>query len=319
MATPKKQTKPKKVPAPANPRRLKQAQYKTLRLSKQIKPLSPKKLPSSLKLFRQSLRLLRQHWKIFGGIILIYGLLYVVLVQGLGSGLNLGELKSSLKNVFTGSFSQLSTGLVLFGALLGSINNTSNASAAVYQAVLILIASLALVWALREVRAGTSLRVRDSFYKGMYPLIPFLLVLMVIGLQLIPLGIGSTVYSLVVNNAIAVTFLEKFLWAALFFALTLLSIYMVTSSVFALYIVTLPDMTPMKALRSARQLVLHRRWVVLRKVLFLPLILLVLSAILIVPLILFVTPLAAWVFFGYSMLGLALIHGYMYTLYRELL
>ena len=54
---------------------------------------------------------------------------------------------------------------------------------------------------------------------------------------------------------------------------------------FALYIVTLPDMTPMKALRSARELVRYRRWTVLRKVLFLPLMLLVVAAIIMVPII----------------------------------
>ena len=94
---------------------------------------------------------------------------------------------------------------------------------------------------------------------------------------------------------------------------------MICSSLFALYIVTLPNVTPMKALRSARQLVLHRRFLVLRKILFMPLALLVLGAIIMIPLIIFLTFAAEWIFFLLSMFVLTVVHAYMYTLYRELL
>ncbi len=53
----------------------------------------------------------------------------------------------------------------------------------------------------------------------------------------------------------------------IFFLLAMLTLIYVKSSLFALYIVTLPDMTPMKALRSARELARYRRWTVLRKIL----------------------------------------------------
>jgi hypothetical protein len=101
--------------------------------------------------------------------------------------------------------------------------------------------------------------------------------------------------------------------------LALLSLYMVTSSVFALYIVTLPNMTPMRALRSARGLVLGRRWTVLRKLLFLPIALFLLGALIMLPLIWFWAPAATWVFFALSMACLAALHSYMYALYRSLL
>jgi hypothetical protein len=169
------------------------------------------------------------------------------------------------------------------------------------------------------VLAGSKARVRDTYYRGMYPLVPFILVLMVIALQLVPLLVGSTVYSLVINNGIAVLFIEKLLWALLYALLALLSLYMISSSLFALYIVTLPDMTPLKALRSARELVRYRRWTVLRKVLCLPLILLVAAAIIMLPIIVWLTPLAKWIFFLLTMSSLVAVHAYMYTLYRELL
>lgn len=250
---------------------------------------------------------------------LVYGFLQVILVRGLSSGLNLQELKTTLQDSISGAQGQVLTGVTLFGVLVSSAGTNTASGSGSYQSLLIILVSLALIWALRQLQAGTKIRVKDAFYKGLYPLVPFVLVLLVISLQLLPAAIGSFIYGTVIVNGIAVTALEQFIWTILFFLLLLLSLYMLCSSVFALYIVTLPDMTPMKALRSARQLVMHRRWTVLRKVLFLPLALLILAALLIVPLIIFLTPLAEAAFFVFSMAALALVHGYMYTLYRELL
>ena len=78
-------------------------------------------------------------------------------------------------------------------------------------------------------------------------------------------------------------------------------------------------MTPIKALRSAREVVRYRRWTIIRKVITLPIIILLVFAIVIIPLIIFVTPLSQWVFFIMSMVTLLVIHAYMYELYRELL
>jgi hypothetical protein len=131
--------------------------------------------------------------------------------------------------------------------------------------------------------------------------------------------IGSSIYSIVIANGIAVNLIEKALFVALFVALAALSVYWISSSLFALYIVTLPDMTPLKALRSARELVRGRRWAVFRKLICLPVILLVVAAIIMLPIIILLTPLAQWVFFLLTMFALVAVHTYMYTLYRELL
>ncbi len=302
-------------------RRLKVPHYRTLRLHHRIKPVTPR-LTGAFHLFGRSVGHLKQHWKLFGGILLIFAVLKLLLGIGLNSSLSLGTLKPSLDQLFHGSLGRLSAGVALFGLLLSSTGSAPSPSSSAYQAVLVLAVSLALVWALRQTlanKAAAKIRIRDTFYKGMYPAVPFLLVLIVIGLQLLPLMIGGSLYNIVLSSGIAVTAIEKALWALLFFLTGLLSLYMISSSLFALYIVTLPDMTPMKALRSARQLVLHRRWVVARKVLFLPVALLVIAAVLIIPIIVFAARLAEGAFFIYATIGLAVIHSYMYHLYRELL
>ncbi len=313
-------------PAPKN-RRLRTTPYTSFALQKRVKVQRPE-LPSGFRLFRKAFTILFANWKIMLGIIGVYTLLNVVFVQGFGN-LNVAQTKTTLAQTFTGKYAHLATGLSTFAYLLGSANATVSstgtgvtptaASSGSYQFFLFLVASLAVIWALRQLYAGEKIRVRDAYYEGMTPAVPFVLVLGVVALQMLPLFIGSLLYTAIVSNGIAALAFEKIMWLVVLLLFAAISLYMVCSSIFALYIATLPKMTPMRALRSAGQLVVGRRWMVIRRLLFLPLALLLLLAIIIVPLIMVAAPLASWVFLLLSMLAIALAHSYMYALYRELL
>jgi hypothetical protein len=313
----KTQVKSKDIEKLGKPRQLKTPKYKSFRFSKSIK--HPTKLPNSWKIAKRALLLLWAHKRFFAVLILVYGVFNIVFVRGLGTTNDVGSVKSTFDQIFTGHLGHLFSGLAVFSLLITSSGNTSSATAGTYQTLLVLIVSLAVVWSLRQFMVKGKIRVRDSFYFGMYPLIPVLLILLVIGIQLLPLLIGANLYSTVTSNGIAVYAAEKAGWIIIYAGLALWSVYMITSSVFALYIVTLPNMTPMKALKSARELVRFRRWSVMRRVIFLPVILLICSAIIMLPIIIFITPLAEWVFFLLTMIGIVAVHAYMYTLYRELL
>lgn len=284
---------------------------------KPSKPLP--KLPNVWRLTKAAWQTLWHHKKLFIGIAIIYGLLNLILVQGLAGGTDVSGLKHALNQAASGNFGSLASAFSVFAVLVGSAGNNSSQTTGGYQLSLSIVTSLAVIWALRQVLAGTPTRIRDAYYRGMYPLIPFVLVILVIGLQLLPFIIGSTVYSIVVTNGVAVGTLESLGWLLVFLLAAAWSVYMISSSLFALYIVALPDMTPLKALRSARNLVRGRRWPVILRLLFLPIILLVVAAVIMVPIIITVTFLAQWVFFILTMFTLVAVHAYMYTLYRELL
>ncbi len=325
VAPAKKAKKPvqKSSSAPAKTRRRGFPGYKTFKPAKRVKHPGPR-LPSGYQLLKQALTHLLRHWKIFVAFLLIYAVVNLFLTRGFGGDIDLNQLKTGLHDVFKGKgfSSDLTIGLALFGVLLGTSSSTTSEVVGAYQSIMILLTSLGLIWLLRQTydeSQALKLRARDGYYKGMYPLIPFILVLIVITLQLIPLALAGFIYTGVLVSGLAVTVVEQILWGALVFLLVVLSLYMITSSLFALYIVTLPDMTPMRALRSARQLVLYRRWTVLRKLLFLLLAILVLGAVIMLPLIMYLTPLAAFLFYILSVVGLAVIHSYMYSLYRALL
>lgn len=319
---PAKRATTSKVPAKPAVRKLKTPPRKWYNpLSWRHKPPVPKRapLPKARKLFAASVHVLWRHKKVFLGIATIYGLLNIVLVRGFAGSSDLVQFKSLLDSVFSGVTGKIAGSFTSFIYLLASSGSSSSDASAVYQTVLTTICSLAIVWTLRQVVAERSARVRDGFYQGMYPLVQFVLVLCLLGVQLIPLVLGSNLWSTVVGGGIAVHAWEKIGWGVLCALGAIWSLRMVTASVFALYIVTLPGMTPMRAYRNARQLVYGRRLLVWRKLIFLPITLFILACAIMLPLILFLTPIAVWLFFVLTMLALPLVHSYMYHLYRGLI
>lgn len=308
---PKNSSKSKKHDAV--PRTLKIPKYQSFRLQKKRlpKPAVPR-IPGSFRLLRMSLGVLRRNWKVFLGIAGVYALLNLLLVQNF-FGIDISGAKAGLEAAVSGGWGKLMSGFSLLTYLFGNAGTASSTSA--YRLILMVIASLAIIWALRQVRAGTKVRIRDPFYNGMYPMIPFVLVFLAASVQLVPLAIA--LYFFTVAGAYGVV--EILLWTGVLGLLSGLTLYWLSSSLFALYIVCLPNTRPMEALRMAVDLVRYRRWAVIRRVLFLPVATLVVLAAVMLPIIFFVTPLAVWAFFLFLMVVLPVVHSYMYTLYRELL
>jgi len=304
--------------------RTKKAQtYKSFRLSKRLKHTSNKQLPVSRKLLAAAYQHVRQNYKVFLGILVVYGLLSLVFVKGVSNGLDVKGLQSTLSDLFRSNRGgTLAVGVALFGMLLGN-NGPASGVAGAYQTFLLLIVSLALIWTLRNTSnskvANPSITVKNAFYKGTATLVPLMLILAMISLQLLPIGVASFLYGNIIVGGLAVTVFEKSLWIILVGALILLSLYMVTASIFAFYIITLPDMTPVKALRSARQLVLHRRAEIARKIFFIVVVIALTTTLLVVPTIILLPVAAEWILFACTIGSVGVIHAYMYTLYRELL
>ena len=266
-------------------------------------------LPSVFVLTKRSLRLLRNSWLTFTGIGVVYaltGLLFGGLAVG---GFDVVSIRDQLGGKLVGGFGA-------YAALLSSGGGVSQVSEA-YSLILFVIASLAIIWALRHAHEGKKIRIRDAYYKGMYPLVPFMLIMLVALLTLIPMLIGSALYQYVLTNGIAEKIIEIILWGLVAAALLVASLYLIVVPILALYVVALPSMTPVLALRSASRLVLGRRWAMVRKMLFLPVVILVIVGIIMLPFILFVPALAQWALAILTVFAITLTHGYLYELYRS--
>ncbi len=273
-----------------------------------------------MKLLGRSLKHLWQHRKLFFGIFLIHLVLYVFLVRGLATGFQLGETQEYLRELFGDELGTAETGVTLLSVLASTAGSAASDAGGVYQLVLLVLVSLAVIWSLRHsFEQKGQVKVRDAFYAGTAPFVPFLLVGLIMMLQLVPALITTSLYGIVSSNGIAVGAIEQIGWFVLLLLGVGISFFWLSSSLFALYIVTLPNMTPLAALRSARRLVRYRRWLIVRRLLIFPLIVLVFFLLVFFPLVL-VAPLAAeLLFMVLSLGGLIVFHSYFYALYRELL
>jgi hypothetical protein len=268
---------------------------------------------------RQTHKLIFRNKKIYLGLMAMHAAFVFVFILGLGTSFSLVDAKEAVEGAVGGTSSQASIGVALFSYLAGTVSAGATEGSGVYQGALVLIFSLAVIWASRQLLAGEKIGIRDPLYKGMYPLIPFLLVLTVIAVEFAPLAAGAFLYDTVIQNGLAVSTLEKVIWLILFILVSLLTLYMIISSVFALYIVTLPEVHPVQALRSARDLVLHRRKSITLRFLALPLLMLMVSMVIFVPIIIFAAMVAEVLFIVALSYAITFAHVYMYVLYRSLI
>jgi hypothetical protein len=304
--------------AKADAKARKKPKYKSFRLHKRIKHHAPK-LPNWWQLLKKSWALILANKKPILVFVLVYGLLNLLLVRGFSASIDIDEIKESFSAITGEESAGLASGFTAFGLLFSASSQGSNDIGQIYQTFLLVVSSLAIIWLYRQQQAGNKVSMKMAFYRGMYPLIPFILVLLVIGLQLIPALIGNFLFTTVTSGGLAVGFVEQAMWTLFFILTLLLSLYMISSSSIALYIVTLPEMTPMIALRQARELVRYRRFAVLLRALAIVLVIFALLFVIVLPVIFIAPTLAEWIFFLITVLAIPLVHGYMFSMYRELL
>ncbi len=313
---PKEVKKPAKKTAAGSGRvrKLSRKQFRG-KVKKEVK--SRAALPGSFRLTGRVVKFLISNWKTLGGIVLVYLILNVVFASGISNvSTAFSTIKADLNTAGGHDFWHAAGG---FGSLVASSGASGSATGSALQSVLFVIESLVIIWALRHLMAGQGISVKSAYYKSMTPLIPFLLVVAVIIIQLLPVTIGSLVLAAVATSVFTSSSVATTASIIAFIFLAAWSLYMVSASIFGLYIVTLPETQPRQALRAAKDLVRFRRLVVLRKVFFLPVLIILAMAVIIIPLIIWASFIVPYVFYALSMLAILFVHAYFYSLYRSLL
>jgi len=279
-----------------------------------------KTLPSTWNLVKDSFTQLSENRKLFAGIMIVYLLLTIIFVRGLSGSFQLSSIQQTVAETLGEGTSKWQQGAASYGLLLGSAVSARSEIESFYQTILILILSLAIIWSLRKTYdKKQKLQIRDSFYKGMYPLIPYLIVLFVLLIYCLPFGIASSVYATIQANGLAITGPEQIIWTAVLLAGAAITAYLLISGIFALYIVTLPDMRPVAALREARALVRFRRWDIAKRFLVFLILSLLISAFILIPMIVFFSRGAEVIYIIFSMFFMVFSHSFAYRIYRGLI
>ena len=220
----------------------------------------------------------------------LYLVIYAVLV-GLGSqetySTLTGTLQEAAGSIGQGDISQIGqAGLIFLTIASVGISDTPTEAQQIYTVLIALLVWLTTVWLLRNKLAGHKVTLRDGLYNAGAPIVPMFLVSLALVIQLVPVLLAAVAYGAASASGLLNGGVEAMLFWIGASLLALLSLFWVTSTLFGLIIVTIPGMYPLKALRTAGDLVLGRRVRILLRWLWMILAIAFFWAVILIPLIL---------------------------------
>lgn len=281
------------------------------------------RLPGAWQILFKALAVMRLHWKIFSKVAIVYLAFDLILVQSVAT-FDVAGLKGALNSNLTQGIGLVAGGFSVFASLFSSAASGSSSDATgAFQFFLIIFMSLVIIWVLRQVFAlsgeDNTLTLRQALYASATPMVPFVLLFLLMLLQLIPMLVGSELYAASNANTVSSSLAASLIFLAILLGTMALSLLWLSRTIVALYAVTVPGIYPMRAYRQAKNIVRGHRLSIIRKLLFLPLVLFLASSVVIVPIILLWAALAQWVFWVLTSVGFVLVHSYLFVMYRELI
>ena len=294
----------------------KNKRYRSFRLQKRIKP-EPRYIPSTGSLLKSTFGFIWKHKRVFFGILFIHAVVYLAVLR-VPVDTDLNTIKQSVNSVLGDNGDKTTQGLT---TTLGSVLESSSANQTnqVSLAIATFFMSLVYIWAIRVLHTNEKIKVRDAYYQASTPLVPSLMIFAVGIVQILPFAIASFLYSTARSGGFFVTGFEDLGFFTVVILTGLLSLYWLTSTIMAFYIVTLPGMYPVNALKSARKVVQFRRFRVFRRILSLPVVLAIAYLALLLIIIRFSFGQVFLVIEVVQLCILPIVHVYLYKLYRALL
>jgi hypothetical protein len=195
-------------------------------------------------------------------------------------------LNATSGDFFNGVLGQIGkSGLLFLTAASGGLSQTLTEAQQVYAGVITLLTWLTTVWLLRNLLAGHKVKLRDGLYSAGAPIVSTFMVALVFIVQLLPLALAVIGYSAASATGLLAGGVEAMLFWIVALLLAVLSAYWITSTFFALIIVTLPGMYPYQALKTASDLVIGRRLRILLRLVWMVFVTIIAWAIVMIPVI----------------------------------
>lgn len=272
--------------------------HRSFRLTRRRDYSRSLRLPGYFAFTRTVNKTIWRHKKTMIWLAVVYAVLTSVLI-GIGSQETYTTLSDTLQEtgaqIFEGNWGQFGQAALLFLSI-GTTGLSASPTEAqqIYIVLVGLLIWLTTVWLLRNLLAGHKVKLRDGLYNAGSPIVATLIVTLVFVVQLIPLALAFIGYSAASSTGLLESGVAAMLFWAVAALLALISLYWVTSTFFALIIITLPGMYPMKALKIAGDMVVGRRLRILLRILWMIGVILISSAVVLIPIILLTTGLSSW-------------------------
>ena len=245
-------------------------------------------LPSLTSQANAVFKMFFKFWKIFLPLLLIFVGLYIFLIGAMSEN-TLADVRANVeqtnKDVADGKIGTVGkAGLTLLGIISTGGLTTMNDAQVVIAVLLFTIIWLVTIYLARHLLAGhQEIKMRDGFYSALSPLVSTLVVGLIIFLEAVPIMLTIIVFQV----ALTTEFLSTPFYALLFFMfaalMITLSLYLLSSSFFAIIVVSAPGLYPLTAVRMAKNLIMGRRLRFLIRVFYLVIIVALLYLLLLMP------------------------------------
>ena len=245
-------------------------------------------LPSLTSQASAAFKMFFKFWKIFLPLLLIFVGIYIFLIGAMSEN-TLADVKANVeqtnKDVADGKIGTVGkAGLTLLGIISTGGLTTMNDAQVVIAVLLFAIIWLVTIYLARHLLAGhQEIKMRDGFYSALSPLVSTLVVGLIIFLEAVPIMLTIIVFQV----ALTTEFLSTPFYALLFFMfaalMITLSLYLLSSSFFAIIVVSAPGLYPLTAVRMAKNLIMGRRLRFLIRVFYLVIIVALLYLLLLMP------------------------------------
>jgi hypothetical protein len=307
--------------------------HRSFRMTRRRDYIRGLRLPGYIKFTNYVLKTLWSNKKILLLLALVYAVLSILLI-GLGSQDTysaLSETMSTIGENFNGFWGEIGkAGLLSLSVASGNLNGSLTESQQIFSYIIVLMAWLTTVWLLRNILAGNKIKLRDGIYSSGSPILPTFLVSLILIIQLLPIALVAVGYSAAAVTGLLDGGVEAMLFWFAAALLIVVSLYFITSTVFALIIITLPGMYPFKAIKIAGDLVLGRRFKILMRFLWMILVTAIIWALIMIPMVIFdgwlknTWPQIIWlpvvpiVLLVLSSITIIWVSSYIYLLYRRI-
>lgn len=307
--------------------------HRSFRLTKRRDYLRPLELPGIFSFTAEVSKTVWKYKRLFLPLVIIYIVLYSVLVgvfsQDSYDALRdtLGDTSDDALGGLWGTVGQAS--ILMVSVLTSGVSGESTELQQMIAVLLAVLCWLTVVWLLRNLMAGHKVNLRDAIYSSGAPIFATILIALFMLIQLLPVALAIVGYVAASSTGLLDSGAPAMLFWVAAALMVVLSLYWLTSSLFALSIVTLPGTYPAKALRIAGDLMVGRRVKILIRWLWMILVTAIVGAIALTLTILLdmgiksLVPALSWLplvpFVIVVVSGFALIWGasYIYLLYRK--
>lgn len=308
---------------------LKRRIHHSFRITQRRDYVRPLSLPGYWSFTNHVRSFLWQHKQLFLKFIITFSL-FMGLTVGLMSQDSYTTLRDTVTTIgettLQGDVGKVGQNIAIFsGVLVGALNAPLSEGQQVYYGLLLLLGWLTMIWLLRQLKSDhKKLKLRDGIYNSGAPLISTFLIFLLILVQIIPFAIALIAYGAAASvDVFDDTLFTTFFWLIEIILITL-SLYWLSSSLFAAVIVTLPGMYPWAAIRASSDLVVGRRLRILYRMLWMIILLILVWAGILIPIIFIDSiiniawlPLIPLTVLLLSSASIVICSTYLYLLYRK--